>query len=140
MFCRLSNQENAIVQLFLDVGPTWKDYLITQIEHASVRRENCVSSYFIMFNVDRSIMPINTQYPVPISLVIDHCKPPHTWIFYTNEEDVTIQMANKPSPTGFNLHFEEGYLTKLEVYSLSGEPLNMVGICSGTRHYFVHYP
>ena len=137
MFPSLNALEQEIIGLFLDIDFSWKKALINQITSASVDRIFCDSSYFVNFSIPLDCDPIDSELRVPLTIIVDHQSSENSKVIYRQFQNIVCSGSQGMSPTGFNLHFRNGYLCELEVYSLGGDMLDFKQICTGSRTYFL---
>ena len=105
--------------------------------YSSVKSEDCFSSYFIDFLVDRKCEPINTSNRVPIEVLIDHQDNDCSKIIYFRHQSIIFPNLQDATPSCLCLHIENGYLIELEAYSLAGTPLNSKTLFTGKKYYFL---
>ena len=125
----LTEQEQKLIELFFLVNPSWKPIIALQVATAKVSRSNSVSSYFVNFEVDTNTKRISTCMRVPAEIIVGRFDIP---------SDRIVGQANKIqliSPCSFavlddyafgiRLHFADGFLVEMEIYSLAGTKLDV---------------
>ena len=137
LFENLGVIENEIIAMFLDLDFSWKEKLIEQIQKSVVSTENRGSSYFLDFSVADNVESIVLIDRVPIEILVDHVLNDNSVSVFDERREVLFSTSCEVSPTGFNLHMCDGVISEVEVYSLTGEMLDLLNICNGKKYCFI---
>ena len=125
----LTAQESYLIRLFFYLSPLWKKKISSQLKNATVSRTDCVSSYFVNFDVDDSSNRINTNTQVPAEIIVGYFDVPEEQIICTINGLRIIQpctfAVGDDQAFGVRLHFKNGCLFELEAYSLAGNKLDL---------------
>lgn len=147
--CKLSMSDKEILRMFFKINASWGDLLRSQILAANIKREHLSSSYFLDFDVDRTVspLPMSTEMPVEIlygeTIVLQEQiagyidRYPMIPLHQTSAASHRLYVIDDHA-IGARLHFKGGYLNELEVYSISGNDINVNDIIKKPCIYLIH--
>ena len=147
-FKELTLFENKAINFFLMLDIPFKSELVYQIQKSEIKRENMFSSYFVTFSGTEMRNKISTLVRVPISISISE----GYYLFSENKDLIESFDINKyivvtdfqsnyrilnkaDDEIGINLHFLNGYVRELEIYSTFGKKINFDILYNGKRLY-----
>ena len=132
---KLTTFEEKAINMFADFNKTFRRVLEKQLKTAKIRRELLASAYIVIFDVAKNTETLRTSRRVPMEIVVD---PQFT-------ETRVIRCHKKPAylrisedAIGLQLHFQEGRLIELEIYSVSCKKLQ-VDICNSSKAIYLIY-
>ncbi len=127
--------ETEAINMFANLDETIGSILKDQLQTAKIHRELLGSAYIVIFDVEKKNRRFHVSRRVPIEIVLDP----------QFAETKTIRSHGKPislnvseNAIGLQLHFQEGILIELEIYSLSCKELQLDMYDSSKAVYLIY--
>lgn len=137
----LTEFERGLFQLFFDLYPQWEHALIEQIRLSNLQRVHDLSNYSVYFTGSGKAVPIKINKKMPVEIILGGVE------ITDNNVINNIKGHNLISPcpisipdnnaVGVRIYFCDGFLSELEVYSLSGNPIGIDFPLNGQRTYII---
>ena len=141
---KLSAQEKQVLHLFLDICPQWSDVILTQLEFLNVQRSNTSTNYTLLFQCGSFVPALHVATTMPIEVLLGNVtiipEPQCKCVSNYSIIDINSNSVFKATDTTTvaRLYIKSGILLELEIYSMSGTPLNFSNLDTKQRTYIIH--
>ena len=140
----LSTQEEQLLQLFLDICPQWSDIIFAQLKSVSLQRfatnTNCSTEFCC--NTFVPALPITSTMPIEVLLgevaLFSESSYMSVGNFKIVNANSTISSNATDTAAAVRLYLENGILSELELYSISGKPIDFSNLATKQRIYVIH--
>ncbi len=100
-----------------------------QLSTASSEREYCQTSYFVSIDANKLASPLGNVSGVPFEILIDPVADRDEVIFFNEKRAINIS----ENAVASRLHFKNGFICELEIYSPAGKTLNINAHLQGKK-------
>lgn len=133
---------DELLNILFDLFPQWEPVIIAQISEAKRSFfEDSRSNISVCFEPNRTVPPVRTPVQVPVEVILGK------QILSNTESQKMLNgfpvmisdslIVNDDHAVGVRFHFDKGYLTEIEVYSLIGSVLDNTIPINQDRVYLV---
>lgn len=118
----LTELEMKVLNMFANLDETMGHILKEQVSTAIIQRKFLGSTYIVLFDNKNKSQRFNIPYRVPVEIILD---PQFTETRIIRCHGKPVSLNTSENAVGIQLHFQDGLLKELEIYSVSCKQIHL---------------